>query len=70
MFDDDPLTLSDEDRIITENILDFSVTEFHRASNTLKFEVRTIAPIPLPASVLLLISGFGGLAMIRRRQKG
>ena len=69
VFDDDPFTLTDEDRIITENILDFSAIEFDRGANTLNFEVQTIAPIPLPASVFLLISGFGGLAMFRRRQK-
>jgi hypothetical protein len=29
----------------------------------------TVAPVPLPASGLLLLAGFGGLAALRRKRK-
>lgn len=65
VVDDDPSTPANENRIAAAGIIDFTSTGF--ASNTMTLEVRSLVPVPLPASAILLIGGIGGLAALRRK---
>lgn len=71
--DDDITTPGVENNIKAPNIVDFSVIgvvpAFGQSLAQLQIEVQTASPIPLPASVLLMLGGLGAFGVMRKSRK-